>query len=355
MTLKKRIFVLMAAVLCSVVLLFFLGFGIDTLTSGLNYAHQIVKMISWDEYRSVDLKLKLQAEDELNLHKLHMKFYKSECSAEQNNPRYAWISALSNDKYVLPALVLGHLLNNLSCIENKVVLISHKVTQLGRSALESVGFQVEVTEGLDCNYMDRVYHRPEANKGITGTHTRLLAFNLTRFDKVIYLDSDYFPTTSLDHLFDQVYPNKLTAAFCSKPGVVDPCFNAGLLGLVPNTETYHKVMEYWKQLSSTSCPDDQRLLWYYYANHDNWIPISYSYNVRRERYFPMKSFHFAGHSREPRPWDWKARPSDVELLAYDRPMNSVMDIISLWWKYLFTVIREYKLNAFWKSVKHLTL
>ena len=45
--------------------------------------------------------------------------------------------------------------------------------------------QVVVTEGLDCNFMDRVYNRPEANKGITGTHTRLLVFNLTDYDKVL--------------------------------------------------------------------------------------------------------------------------------------------------------------------------
>ena len=69
----------------------------------------------------------------------------------------------------------------------------------------------------------------------------------------------------------------------------------------------------------------------------------------------MKSFHFAAHGREPRPWGWKTRPSDEELLAYDRPMNSVMDIIALWWKYLITVISENRLDEFWGSVKHLTL
>ena len=48
------------------------------------------------------------------------------------------------------------------------------------------------------------------------------------YSQVIYLDSDYFPTTPLDNLFEQVHPGKLTAAYCSKPGVVDPCFNAGM-------------------------------------------------------------------------------------------------------------------------------
>ena len=32
--------------------------------------------------------------------------------------------------------------------------------------------------------MDRLYGREEEDKGITGTHIRLLAFNLTKFDKV---------------------------------------------------------------------------------------------------------------------------------------------------------------------------
>ncbi|XP_063688834.1 uncharacterized protein LOC134821935 isoform X2 [Bolinopsis microptera] len=311
MMLQNRMVVLVLSVLSSLILLFWIGF--DSLVSGGTYTYQIFRMMSWDESRIVDLKLKLLADDEWKLHKLNMKYYKNECTDEHNNPRYAWISALNNDKYVLPTLVLGHLLNNLSCIRNKVVLVSHKVSRMGILALESVGFQV------------------------------------------IYLDSDYFPTTPLDSLFEQVEANKLTAAYCSKPGVVDPCFNAGLVGMVPDPLIYQEVMEHWKQLSATSCPDDQRLLWYHFSNNDNWIPLSYSYNVRRERYFPMKSFHFAGHGREPRPWDWKDRPSDAELLAYDRQMDSVMDIISLWWKYLLVVVRDNELNEFWESVKYLTL
>ena len=69
----------------------------------------------------------------------------------------------------------------------------------------------------------------------------------------------------------------------------------------------------------------------------------------------MRSFHFAGHGREPRPWDWRDRPTDEELLTYDRPMGTVMDIIALWWKYLLVVIRDENLGEFWQSVKHLTL
>ena len=32
--------------------------------------------------------------------------------------------------------------------------------------------------------MDREWGRSEQNKGITGTHTRLLVFNMTQYDKV---------------------------------------------------------------------------------------------------------------------------------------------------------------------------
>ena len=45
-------------------------------------------MMSWDESRTVDLKLKLLADDEWKLHKLNMKYYKNECTDEHNNPRY---------------------------------------------------------------------------------------------------------------------------------------------------------------------------------------------------------------------------------------------------------------------------
>ena len=70
-------------------------------------------MMSWDESRSVDLKLKLLAEDEWNLHRLNMKYYKYECTEERNNPRYVLVpgictkSVLSfNDVYIFLLFLL---------------------------------------------------------------------------------------------------------------------------------------------------------------------------------------------------------------------------------------------------------
>ena len=344
----KRLFLLSVSVL----LMFLIWGSFDNLAILSNYSFMIIKTISWDESR-IDLKLKLAAEDEWALHKLNIKYYKAECTLADDNPKHAWITALNNDKYVVPTLVLGHLLDKLSCVRKKIALISDNVTPLGRAALESVGFELEVTGGMDCNYMDRVYNREISNKGIPGTHTRLLVFNLTRYDKVIYLDSDFFPTSPLDSLFEEIQPGKLIAAYCSGPSKVDPCFNAGLVGMVPDTHTHQQIMNLWTDMSATNCIDDQRLLWLYFAHQDNWIPLPYSFNVRRERYFPMRSYHFARSGKEPRPWEWTSRPPDGELLAYNRPMHTVMDIVALWWKYLLTVVKENELDEFFRSVEHL--
>ena len=62
---------------------------------------------------------------------------------------------------------------------------------------------------------------------------------LNYYPQILYLDGDYFPLTSLDSLFDTIQPGKICASYCSKPGIVDPCFNAGQLLLLPWCHSNH--------------------------------------------------------------------------------------------------------------------
>ena len=71
--------------------------------------------------------------------------------------------------------------------------------------------------------------------------------------------------TNIDELFD--IPEDFAAAPCSRPGVLDPCFNAGLLVFKPDSKYYHGIMKlWWKTTEKDTCPDDQQLLNEFYTD-----------------------------------------------------------------------------------------
>ena len=104
-------------------------------------------MAATDQSRT-DMTVQMQAEDEWLLHRNHMDHYKSGCGSAAPRGKVAWVTALNNDKYVIPTVVLGHLLNRMSCVEDKVVLVGEGVSRLGRDALRKIGFTIVDSEGL---------------------------------------------------------------------------------------------------------------------------------------------------------------------------------------------------------------
>ena len=154
-----------------------------------------------------------------------------------------------------------------------IAFISDSVNEGARKALRSVGWETRVVEEMDCNWMDikvggqrnrGFFGRPKGQR-IKGTHTRFHAWNYTQFSKLIYVDADYMLMTNIDELFD--IPDDFAAAPCARPGVLDPCFNAGLLVFRPDSNYYREIMKlWWDTTEKDTCPNDQVLLWHYYAD-----------------------------------------------------------------------------------------
>ncbi|KAJ7387784.1 hypothetical protein OS493_001128 [Desmophyllum pertusum] len=197
-----------------------------------------------------------------------------------------------------------------------------------------------------------LFARPLGHR-INGTHTRFHALNYTEFSKIIYADVDYMLMTNIDELFD--ISDDFAASPCSRPGVVDPCFDAGFLVFRPDTKYYHELMNLWRQLATKqyTFPDDQVLLWHYYALAGNWKALSFSFNIRLIIYRPLNSFHFAGGPRyhPPKPWSAKCRPSRKEASDFNRPILVVDDMVIVFWKNLYELLKKYELEDWWRSSK----
>ena len=310
-----------------------------------SYTMMIINMVYNDYDRHLNA-IKIQHESDWRLHKLEMQFNKQVCKDKTpaRGP-VSWLTAMTNDDFVIGAVLNAYMIKHLSCEQKLIALVSNGVTESGRNALSKAGYEVKVVEPLDCNWMDRKKGRKEQNLGIIGTHMRFHAWNYTNFNRIIYFDADILPLTSIDELFD--LDTDLAAAYCGKPGVLDPCFNAGLLVFKPSSKYYEEIMDMWSKLSDNGCPNDQVLLWHYYADNGRWTPIPYAYNVRREIYHPLKVYHFAC-CLTPKAWRVLNPPTELQLDSFEGPIKEPMQMVLLWWKYFLRALDEFDLHSWWK-------
>ncbi|XP_020611073.1 glycogenin-1-like [Orbicella faveolata] len=321
------------------------------------YAQSVISEFMNDKQRFQENELVL-AQKEWRMYKIESRFGQDWCKDNMKiRSNVTWLTALVNDLFVVPTLVLGHSIRTFSCQKNMMVVISEKVSEGARKALQSVGWETRVVEEMDCDWLDTklggdrnsgLFGKPLGHR-IKGTHTRFHAWNYTEYSKIIYVDADYMLMTNIDHLFD--IPDDFAAAPCSRPGVLDPCFNAGLLVFRPDANYYREIMNLWQETTRIdTCPNDQVLLWHYYADVGNWKALPYAYNIRRIIFRPLNSFHFAC-CRPPKPWSAECRPSRSEASDFDGPILVPDDMVLTFWKNYYEVLKKHNLEDWWRSTK----
>ena len=319
------------------------------------YAKLVISEVLKDKQRFLDNEMEL-AYKEWRMYELETRFGQEWCQ-ENIKPRsdVTWLTVVVNDDFVVPALVLGHSIATFSCQKNMIAFIAEEMSEGSRKALESVGWETRLVEEMDCDWLDGklegqrnqgIFSRPGGYR-IKGTHTRFHAWNYTQYSKIIYVDADYMLMTNIDELFD--IPDDFAAAPCARPGVLDPCFNAGLLVFRPDSSHYQEIMKFWWETAvKDTCPNDQVLLWHHYADAGKWKALPYTYNIRRIIFRPMKSFHFAC-CVPPKPWSTDCRPSRKAVTDFNGPVLTVDDVVILFWRNFYNLLEKNKLDDWWRS------
>jgi len=328
------------------------------LTVFFRYAKLIISEVINDKQRILDNQLQFAAK-EWRLYEIESRFGQDWCKENvKSRSDVTWLTVVVNDKFVVPALVLGYSLRTFSCQKNMIVFISEEVSTDAVKALQNVGWKTRFVEEMDCNCLDAkiggdrnsgLFGRPLGHR-IRGTHTRFHAWNYTEFSKIIYLDADLMLMTNIDELFK--LPDDFAATPCARPGVIDLCFNAGLMVFTPDAKYYQEIMKlWWETTEKDTCPHDQDLLTMYFVDAGNWKALPYAYNVRRHVFRPMKAFHFAYGSRPPKPWSAECRPSRREARVFNGPILTLDDVVLVFWKNFYDLLTKYKLEAWWRSTK----
>ena len=321
------------------------------------YAKMVISEFMIDKQRFQDNQMQL-AQKEWRMYQLESRFGQDWCK-ESVKPRsdITWLTVMVNEDFAAPTLVLGHSIRTFSCQKNMIAFVSEQVSEGTRKALQSVGWETRVVEEMDCAWLDAKiggdrnsgwFGKPLGHR-IRGTHTRFHAWNYTEYSKIIYLDADYMLMTNMDELFD--IPDDFAAVPCSRPGVLEPCFNAGLLVVRPDATSYQEIMEnWWKTTRKDTCPTDQVLLWHYYADAGNWKALPYAYNIRRIIFRPLNSFHYAC-CRPPKPWSAACRPSRREAKDFKGPIVTVDHMALIFWKNFYELLEKHNLDEWWRSTK----
>ena len=326
------------------------------LSRAFKHTKMVVSHVINDKQRFLDNEWQF-AQREWRFYQMESRFGQDWCKENTaSRSDVTWLTVVVNDEFVVPVLVLGHSIRTFSCQKNMIVFITEAVSVSARRALRSVGWDTRLVEQMDCNWMDAkvggdrnngFFARPLGHR-IKGTHTRFHALNYTEFSKIIYVDADYMLMTNIDELFD--ITEDFAAAPCSRPGVLDPCFNAGLLVFKPDTKFYQGIMKSWRETTEKdTCPSDQESLNMYFADAGNWKELPYTYNNRRIVFRPMKSFHFA--CCQPKPWFAACRPNRKEVNDFKGPILSVDDVVIVFWKNFYELLRKYNLEDWWRSTK----
>ncbi|MFB9375455.1 glycosyltransferase family 8 protein [Kineococcus gynurae] len=267
----------------------------------------------------------------------------------------AWATLLTQPDYLVGVRVLDASLRRHGTEHPFVVMVTSDIDEPTRESLRDEGFLVRELPSLRPDDSLETHY---ANARFAEVWTKLGAWNLTEFERLVVLDADMLAVAGMDELFSMDLPEGAPAAchacrcnpnripsypaswrpencfytYCrgvdhtQEPDAVDNYFNGGFLVIEPDRAVYDALVERLDDL------DD--LAGYQFAEQDflneffagRWLPVPYVYNA-------LKTLHH----QHPQMWD----AAEVKNLHYiiDKPWQGrtepgsrYHELHELWWE-----------------------
>jgi alpha-N-acetylglucosamine transferase len=182
----------------------------------------------------------------------------------------AYITTLCNGDGYLPGVeVLGRSLEASGSAIPRVVLVTQDISATARERLLHLGWQLRDIEPIENPTADRLLF-----PRFGAVFTKLRAWELVEFERVVLLDADTLVLRNVDDLFER-------REFAAAPDFFLPDrFNSGVMVLEPSTDTFQSMME---TLSVADSYDggDQGFLNTFFANWytmpvEHRLPVGYN-------------------------------------------------------------------------------
>lgn len=223
-------------------------------------------------------------------------------------PKYAYLTLLGSNNYLLGTLALNYSLNSTNTQYPLIVLVTENINSEVRRILEINNIR----------YLEVPNIQSRIKKGIKkeyphweNTFSKLTVFGMTQFDKIIFLDSDMLVMDNIDELFNKKNLSAVVAgkSFPGNENWVD--LNSGVMVIEPKIGEDSRLIKLMSSINSLTDMGDQDVIQRAYPNWKNMknLHLSEEYNVFApyEPYYinagkveTVKIVHFVGGKK---PWN----------------------------------------------------
>lgn len=189
---------------------------------------------------------------------------------------YSYITLLSDDSYIYGVILLNESLKRVNSQYPLEVVVTSNVTKPILNILEQLNIKYTIIEPIKNDSF--LNYNKNINASFAKTWslclTKLKLFNLTQFDKIIFLDSDIMVLKNLDNLFECAHMTSALDGEYFNLWPDDPHFNSGILVIEPNEAEYNNLINFVNNFSLTDwakpqCIADQEILNLYYKDWSN--------------------------------------------------------------------------------------
>eukprot|EP00045_Choanoeca_perplexa_P003976 m.34706 g.34706 ORF g.34706 m.34706 type:complete len:349 (+) comp12333_c0_seq1:120-1166(+) len=246
-------------------------------------------------------------------------------AADAGHNQQAYVTLVTNDAYVLGALVLGHSLRRTHTERVLVCMVTDGVSDLQRYRLQDVFDHLADVKQLDSQDASHLALLKRPELGVT--FTKLHAFKLTSYSTCVFLDADTLVLSNVDELFEK-------PGFAAAPDVGWPdCFNSGVFVYQPSQTTFSELVA-MAEAEGSFDGGDQGLLNQYFSSWatsgpESRLPFgfnmtanaSYGYAPAYKRFkTDVKIVHFIGAHK---PWHG---------LPQHQISGNLLEQYEAWWK-----------------------
>lgn len=157
---------------------------------------------------------------------------------------YSYITVLSTEKYLEGALALAESLRKTKPKYPLSILITDDVSKETEEILIQNNFNVIRRNKIEVPESIKIKNTKGSFSHWTNTFDKLLLFELTEFDKLVYLDSDMYVRKNIDELFER---KNMSATIDRRYGPIMSDdwikLTSGLLVIEPEKNIIHKFLE----------------------------------------------------------------------------------------------------------------
>lgn len=231
--------------------------------------------------------------------------------AEGSTAKEAYVTLMYGG-FVLGARVLGQSLRETGTTKDLVALCTRGVSPETLKVLQADGWILRHVDNIPNPYASA----SKRGSYFSGAYSKIHLWNMTDYERVVYLDSDILVMSNVDHMFD-------CGTFCAASGHSDT-FNSGSMVVEPSVAVFKDMIEQIPRIFSNDAADQGFFNEYFknlvYARLFNWsnpsrnyqpmrMPAELNYNLRpyymnwhgHKDISKVRIVHYKGPSK---PWFW---------------------------------------------------